>query len=466
MFRHPLALLAALSLAWLAPHAAAQAESPSAKSQARPNFIFIITDDQRWDALGCVQRELGDRALFPWFQTPNMDRLAAEGARLRNAFVVHSLCSPSRASFLSGQPTHRHGIRHNWGAMPLDLSTWAHSLRDAGYQTAYFGKWHMGRQPKRPGFDKAFSYVGQGKYNDCVFLDDEVATQTHGWVDDVTTNHAIEYLRERGDQPFGIVIGYKSPHEPRTPPARRANDYSDIQLTVPASHFSIPPFRPDGYQPLSFARRMEDRRNYFRCIAAIDDCLGRILSELDKLGLAEDTVVVFAGDNGYFLGEHASHDKRYAYEESIRIPLLVRFPRRIQPGTLIDVITLNIDLAPTILDLAGVSVPDSMVGQSWAPLFDGSASAFTREGFLYESYRDPEFPKVTFDTHAYRNTTGKLITYPGQPGWAEAFDLLADPMELNDRMHAEDFASERELLVAQLKAALHAAGLDPPAMAP
>lgn len=428
----------------------------------RPNVIFIITDDQRWDAMGCVQREMGDDALFPWFETPHMDRLAAEGARFRNAFVVHSLCSPSRASFLTGRPTHRHGVIHNWEPMPTDLANWAQGLADAGYQTAYFGKWHMGQQKARPGFGYVFSYLGQGKYNDCVFFENGVKSPTTGWVDDVATDRAIDYLRKHADKPFGMVIGYKSPHEPRQPPARRATDFADIELTVPDSHFSIPPFRGPDYRPLSFKNRMEDRRRYFRCVAAIDDCLGRVLDTLDELGIAENTVVVFAGDNGYFLGEHASHDKRWAYEESIRIPLLVRYPARVKAGAVIDDMALNIDLAPTILDLAGLAAPDGMVGQSWAPLFDPEDESFARDGFLYECYQDPEFPKVTMDTLAYRSASGKLIIYPGNPQWTEAFDLTTDPKELHDRVRDASFASQRDVLIARLRAAMREAELGDP----
>ena len=434
--------------------------SPSAQAD-RPNFIFIITDDQRWDAMGVVQEEQDDQALFPWLQTPHMDRLASQGARFRNAFVVHSLCSPSRASFLSGQQTYQHGVRHNSQPMPLDLPSWATALRDAGYETGYFGKWHMGRQRKRPGFTTVFSYVGQGIYQDCVFLDNGNKAPTRGWVDDVTTDHAIDYIKANKEQPFGMVIGYKSPHEPRKPPARRSNDYTDAELIKPASYMVIPPFRPAGYKPLNWRSRIHDRKNYFRCITAIDDCLGRILDTLDQTGLTENTVVIFVGDNGYFLGEHALHDKRYAYEESLRIPLLVRYPKMIKPGTLIDAMALNIDLAPTILELAGLGALPDMTGKSWVPVLQDPMAGIERESFLYENYRDPEFPKVTFDLFALRTATMKLITYPGHAEWSELFDLSRDPLELTNIIDRPGFASDRETLVRQLEAALRTAGLEP-----
>lgn len=454
-------LVSVLVWVWAVPATALQPDSGASTTPNPPNFIFILTDDQRWDALGCVQDEQGSEARFPWFETPNMDRLAAEGARFRNAFVVHSLCSPSRASFLSGQQTYQHNVRHNWQPLRPQLDTWAHRLQGAGYHTAYFGKWHMGQQRKRPGFETVFSYLGQGRYNDWDFISNGKKVSTTGWIDDVSTDRAIDFLSREHDSPFAMVIGYKSPHEPRVPPERRANDYADVRLVKPASHELIPPFRPEGFVPLDFDSRMEDRRNYFRCVAAIDDCVGRILGALDAQGLAEDTVLIFAGDNGYYLGEHADHDKRTAYEESLRIPLLIRYPREIAPDTLIDYTTLNIDVAPTILEFAGLPIPELAGHSLVAALRDPGSVEGKERAFLYENYQDPEFPEHTFDILALRTDEHKLITYPNHPEWSELFDLIADPQELRDLFQRADFAEHRDRLVRQLEDLLVAAGLTP-----
>lgn len=463
--RPALALHAVVFIACFAGPVLAQSNAQAATVEnsqpARPNFIFIITDDQRWDALSCVQKEQGEKGLFPWFKTPNIDRIAAEGARFTNAFVVHSLCSPSRASFLSGLHTCQHGVHHNWQPLPQDLPTWATGLQSAGYDTVYMGKWHMGQQAERPGFSTVFSYVGQGQYFDCEFLENGKPVATQGWVDNVTTDHAIAYLEQQHDQPFGMVIGFKTPHEPRKPEQRFKKDFADDHLTIPATYELIPPFRPKGYRPLKWETRIFDRKNYFRCLEGIDENVGRILETLDRQGLTENTVLFFTSDNGYYLGEHASHDKRTAYEESIRIPLLMRYPRMIQPGTVINEIVLNIDVAPTILDLAKKQ-PQKMSGKSLAPLFSGKAPAsWNNRAFLYENYQDPEFPKVTFDILTMRTGNSKLVTYPGHPEWTEAFDLTADPLEMNNLYQAASFASQREELERQFKAMLMKVGLAP-----
>ncbi len=186
----------------------------------RPNFIFVYADDQRYDAMSCVQKEQGDAARFPWFQTPNMDRLAREGLRFRNAFVTSSLCSPSRACFLSGQYNHVNGVVNNHMPFPLTDITSSAQLEQAGYTTAYFGKWHHGKQKERPGFKFIYSFIGQGRYIDCPMNINSTMTPTHGWVDDITTDYVIDFLKAHKSEPLDIVVGFKSPHDPRQPPKR------------------------------------------------------------------------------------------------------------------------------------------------------------------------------------------------------------------------------------------------------
>lgn len=431
----------------------------------RPNFLFIYTDDQRWDALGVVQREQGDQARFDWFQTPNLDRLAAEGVRFRNAFVVNSLCAPSRAAFLTGRYNHHNGVANNHTPFPADAVTWPSLLRGAGYKTGYVGKWHMnGQSGKRPGFDYSASFVGQGRYFDCPFEIDGKATPTKGWVDDVSTDYAIDFVKEHRDKPFALIVGFKSAHGPFSPPERLAEKYAGRQAkSVP--NYDLPAIykgKFDGGRPAATGKKGGKKgaakkakaagggaidgpnkmRGYFGCLAAVDENVGRLLETLDELKLAENTVVVFTSDNGFYLGEHNLGDKRSAYEESLRIPLLVRYPQlgAGAKGKIMDEMALNIDLAPTFLDLAGVKIPAEMQGTSWRPLLEGKQADW-RQAFFYEYFYERNFAIPT--TLAVRATDAKLIKYPGHQDWTELFDLRADPYETKNL--AADPAS-RELL--------------------
>jgi arylsulfatase A-like enzyme len=396
----------------------------------RPNIIFIISDDHRWDALGVVQREQGQAARFPWFKTPALDRIAAGGARFRNAFVVQSLCSPSRAAFLTGQYSHRHGVKDNSTELRADIPNWAKLLRDTGYATGYFGKWHMKRQAERPGFDTVYTYLGQGVYFNSSVLDNDRATTVSDWIDDAITTKAIEFIRNRREQPFAMMIGYKSPHDPRTPPARRKSDFAEVTIEPPISYRDLPPFMAGvGMQPVDAQKRQPDWRNYFRCVAAMDDDIGALLDTLDELKIAENTMVIYVGDNGFFLGEHGLDDKRNAQEESMRIPLLVRYPKMVKPGTLVDAVTLNIDLAPTLLEVGGVAPGPTMQGRCWLPLLQGQTPTDWRTTFYYESYKDPAYPRITVDLEAVRSPDTKLIQYPGHEEWTELYQLARDPYE-------------------------------------
>lgn len=440
--------LPVLLFAALAATSSILAAAPAAR---RPNVIVIVTDDQRHDALGVVQREQGAAARFPFFQTPHLDRLAADGARFRQAFVTHSLCSPSRASMLTGRQTYAHGIRDN--KTPFTATdTWAHALRAAGYRTGYFGKWHMGRQENRPGFDDAFTFIDQGIYPNCRFLENGRWVETEGWVDDVTTTRALDYIARHRAEPFALFIGYKSPHDNRTPAPRHARRYADTRIAEPVSFRAYPPF-PWGDRSRPWNPVVEDRLNYFRCLQGVDDNIGRLLAALQEQGLAEDTLIIYAGDNGYYLGEHGLGDKRSAYEESIRIPLLVRYPRAVAPGTIVDAHALNIDFPATILEFAGVPLAWDQHGRSLAPLLRGAPPADWRTDFFYENYQDPEYPDVTFDLQAIRTEGAKLVVYPGHPDWTQVFDLRADPHEMNN-LAADPAAAG---LRVDLEARLHAA---------
>lgn len=408
---------------------------PSEAADRKPNFLFIYTDDHRWDAMGVVQREQGERARFPWFKSPGMDRLAAEGVRFRNAFVTLSLCSPSRAAFLTGCYNHSNGITNNGTPFPAEAVTHATLLRAAGYRTAYAGKWHMGNQRgQRQGFDYSASFVGQGNYQNCLFEINGTATPTEGWVDDVSTDFAIDWMKQNKEHSFSVVVGFKSPRGPRggnNLPERLRSHYAG-ETSRPTPNCGVPAVfhKPNasGEIPLGLADNTV-HLDYLRHMSGVDENIGKLLAALDSLGLAEDTVVVYTSDNGYYLGEHNSGDKRSLYDESLRIPFLVRYPRLFGKGTVVDEMVLNLDLAPTFLDLAGVAVPPEMQGTSWKDIAAGRKPAGWRTSFFAQYYKElGDVPTC----YAVRTTTHKLVKYPNHPEWTELYDLTADPYEIKN----------------------------------
>ena len=403
-------------------------------AEKKPNFIFLIADDHRWDAMGAVQKEHGEKARYPWFETPNMDRLAAEGIRFRNAFITHSICSPGRAGFLTGQYTHANGVMDNGTPLPEDSVTHATLLRAAGYRTAYFGKWHMGNQRTRPGFDHFASFVDQGVYQDCPVLVNGVRTPTKGWIDDVSTDLAIDWLKQNHAKPFSLILGFKSPHNRRGGPnlPERLRHLYEGKTTRRTPNCDLAAVY---HKPLTEADKGKERGlsanavhlDYLRHIKGIDENVGRLLDTLDQLELTEDTVVVYTSDNGFFLGERGLGDKRALYEEGIRIPFIVRYPRLFPKGKLVDELVINQDLAPTFLDLAGLPAHPGMHGASFKELALGNKPATWRSSFLCY-YR-----KELGDTptcRGVRTTNAKLIVYPGKPEWTEVYDLENDPYEL------------------------------------
>jgi len=434
-----------------------------AADSARPNFIFIYADDMRWDAMSVVQAEQGEAARFPWMKTPNLDRLAAEGIRFRNAFAATAVCSPSRAEFLTGRYSHFNGVASNQTHFPRENATWATGLKSAGYATAYVGKWHRGNQKERPGFDYFASFTGQGRYEDWFFEIDGVRTATTGWVDDVSTDFAIEYLERDHLQPFAIALGFKTPHIPFIPPARAKNRFLGKKVGL-APNFNDPaifiPPPADGADPTPRAEQPLWALDYFQCISAIDENVGRILAVLEAEGLAENTVVVFSSDNGYFMGEHGlgdfMGDKRSAYEEAMRIPLIVRYPPAHASGTTSDALVLNIDLAPTLLGLAGETVPNEIQGKSWQPLL-ADASAEVRTAFFYEYFFENKFAE-TPTILALRTKDAKIVKYPDHPAWTELFDLRTDPFERQNLAYSPQHRSLLERMEATFQSEKQAVG--------
>ncbi|GAA4799338.1 sulfatase [Olivibacter ginsenosidimutans] len=447
----------------------------------KPNIVFIYTDDQRFDALSLVQEAQAAKARFPWFKTPNIDRIGREGVRFSNAFVVSSLCSPSRASMLTSQYNHQNGIANNHTVFTNTDPTYATELQQAGYSTGFIGKWHMANQRgPRPGFNYSFSFFGQGKYHDCPFqLNGDQIIETKGWVDDVSTDSALAFIKRNADRPFMLALAFKSSHGPWSPPERLANAYSEVKLTPPVSEGVDAPYkgkvavnRPrknnkdigqktiESQQVSWTAKNDKMIRNYFRVLKAVDENVGHILDLLDSMRLAEHTVVVFTTDNGYFLGEHHLGDKRAAYEESMRVPLLVRYPAYLPPGKVVDKLVLNIDIAPTFLDFAGIPTPHTFQGESWGPLAEGKAIPW-RKSFLYEYFYERNFNTPT--VVALRTENAKLVVYPGQEEWAEMFDLTTDPNEKHNlyqdlkEIHLNEKDQYRNLPILKLKEELETA---------
>jgi N-acetylglucosamine-6-sulfatase len=435
-----------------------------AADAARPNVLVILTDDMRPDALGVVQREQGDRALFPWFQTPHLDRLAAEGCRFADAFVTTSLCSPSRASLISGRYAHRHGVRDNFTDYPAALPGYPRRLQEAGYETAYIGKWHMGENDdqRRPGFDFWMSHKGQGAYHDNQFNVNGERRTIPGYYTTVVTDAALDWLARPHDKPWLLVVGHKAPHGgPIVPEERYAHAFDDRPVTKPANaesyraadgkpewlERSYPTWHGLGGPLYGQGEYGKFVRAYLGCIASVDDSVGRIIERLRDTGRLDDTVVIFTSDNGFALGEHGRVDKRTAYEESIRVPLLVRYPRRARPGSVVRSMVLSLDLAPSILDLCGLPPLPDADGRSWVPLLAGDSTGW-RTSFLYHYDYERQFP-FTPNVRAVRTPDWKYIRYPHGDGGpdrhpTELYDLRTDPLEMRnlaaDPAHAADVA--------------------------
>ena len=454
-----------------------------AEIRPRPNIVVLVSDDQSHDTMG----HEGQR----WLRTPGMDRLAAEGARFTRAFVTTSLCSPSRASFLSGHWARSHGIIDNQTELPSDLPTFASELQAAGYDTAYIGKWHMSSQKERPGFDFSASYLEQGEHQDASFMVNGKFIGTEGWVDDVATDYALEFLRNERDAPFLLFVGFKSPHTPWEPPERLLSLYENATLTPPANITAVPPYPRGKELKLLIAKRIrttpygvpenwvellgearktrqpgrranwmnKPRCAYHQLIAGVDENVVRLLESMDELGLTENTIVVYASDNGLCNGAHGMLIKRAAYEESIRIPLLIRYPPLTKAGTTIDKLVLNVDLAPTLLDIAGVKTPNKMQGQSLVPLLEGHETKW-RTSFVYENFHEP--PHHTPTLYALRTEAWKLIEYPGYPGWTELFHLAEDPYETENLAASEAHAATLAALRAELAERERVIGPRPP----
>lgn len=427
-----------------------------AAPRRRPNFVFIYTDDQRWDAVAALGRQT-------WLRTPNMDRLVREGAVFRNAFVTTSLCSPSRSSYLTGLYAHKTGVTDNQRTSLLreGIPTLPRLLREAGYATAYVGKIHIPNFFEREhGCDYYATFPGQGVYFNNTFFVNGKKVPTEGYITDHINRFALEFLKQRDPQkPFALFIGHKAVHGPWEPRPDHAHlfdhEWFGLPKTWDDTYEGRPPYLKarrkswHGLEGLLEALPKYKMKSYSdwqrriaACLVSVDEGIGQILEFLERTRQLDDTLIIFTSDNGYFQGEHGLQDKRAMYEDSIRVPLLVRYPRSIKPGSVIQAMVLNIDLAPTLLDFAGADIPRHIQGRSWKPIVEGKDRQ-GRSDWLYEYFWEKSYP---FDPTQYgiRTTRYKYIRYPdignrdpdypmpGELPYDELYDLESDPLEMRN----------------------------------
>jgi N-acetylglucosamine-6-sulfatase len=425
----------------------------------RYNIIFILLDDQRYDAMGFLKSQ-------PFIQTPNMDAIAANGAYLPNAYVTTALCSPSRASILTGQYAHRHRVVDNDSPVPPGLTFFPQYLQRSGYETAFIGKWHMGgaSDDPRPGFDHWVSFKGQGSYlpvKDGLNVDGKRVPQK-GYITDDLNKYALDWLKGRtSKKPFMMYLSHKAVHAEFIPSDRHAGRFKNLKFTPPKTMdpddvVDAPMWvrnQRNSWHGVDFPYHSElDIAEYYRRYAetllAVDEGIGQILSLLKNKGLEDNTLVAVMGDNGFAFGEHGLIDKRTAYEESMRVPLVMQLPAVIKAASRIENVVANIDLAPTFLALGGIKAPAQMDGKSYLPLLKGEKPAW-RDSLLYEYYWEYAFPQ-TPTMHALRGDRFKFISYYGIWDINELYDLRNDPIESRNLINNDEFKPVADRMREQL----------------
>jgi arylsulfatase A-like enzyme len=484
---------------------------PPAAQPKRPNIVFIMSDDHAVQAVGAYGHPVSRLA-----PTPNIDRIARNGATFTNSFVTNSLCGPSRAAMLTGKFGHVNGFNQNGETFDGRQPTWPRALKEAGYQTAVIGKWHIGRTPEGLKFDDWKILDDQGEYYNPDLISAEGVNRVEGYTTDLITQYSLDWLKTRRDpaRPFALMVHHKAPHRNWMPAPRHFLKYANVRFPVPENYFDSYEDRPAAaqqrmeirrdmheghdlkmttkvgsselrYDPWkqAFGRltpeqrkawdaayqaandavnaaRLSDRelalwkyqrymQQYLATIASVDDGVGAILDYLEQSGLADNTIVVYTSDQGFFLGEHGWFDKRFIYEESFRTPLLVQYPGRIKPGTKVDALVQNIDYAPTFLDYAGVPIPADIQGRSLVDLTRGRTPNDWRKCLYYHYY---EYPGAHYVHPHYgvRNARYKLARfYGGVDAW-EFYDLEADPQEMRNRIADPAYRDQIAAMKAEL----------------
>jgi arylsulfatase A-like enzyme len=458
----------------------------------RPNILFLMSDDHAAHAISAY----GSRVNV----TPHLDRLAKAGMRFSHCFAVNSICTPSRATILTGKYSHLNGVP-TFNRFDGSQPTVAQYLQKAGYHTGMIGKWHLGSDPT--GFDEWTILPGQGIYHDPAFLDRNGRRVIKGYVSDIITDLSITFLENRPkDRPFFLMCHHKAPHRPWEPADKYRAEFAARKIPEPATLRDAYESRTDAIcecrqkvfedmtrrdlklqpptdlkaaernlwlnqkpteveletggklQKLSgeslnswkYQRYMQD---YLACVQSVDDSVGRLLDWLDAHGLGTNTLVIYTSDQGFFLGDHGLYDKRFMYEESIQMPFLVRWPAVVPPGSVQEAMAINPDFAPTFMEIAGLPIPPDMQGRSLLALFKGPAPADWRSSFYYRYYHDPG-DHNTRAHYGVRTTTHKLIYFWKKDQW-ELYDLVKDPDELHN---VYDVPAQKDV-VEQLKTELY-----------
>lgn len=428
------------------------------------NIIFIISDDHRYDAMGFMGK-------IPWLQTPGLDRLAKEGMHVKNAFVTTALCSPSRASVLTGMYAHSHTVVDNTAPEPEDIVYFPELLQKAGYQTAFFGKWHMGNEGDHPrkGFHHWEGLRGQGEYyNPSLNINGKRTKFTDStYIADLITDHAVNWMKkQKKGQPFFVYLSHKGVHASFQPAKRHRGKYKDKPVPLPPSYHLT---ATDEYKKHGIPQWVKDQRhswhgvdymydgaidfetfyrNYLETLLSVDESVSGVLDYLKANGLDQNTLVMYMGDNGFSFGEHGLIDKRHAYEESMRVPMIVKAPGVVKPGTVTEALVQNIDVAPTLLKYAGVSTPSHMQGKSFLDVLSGKSQEH-RDRIFYEYYWEYHYPQ-TPTMFAVRNGKYKYIQYYGLWTQNELYDLESDPNEMNNLIADPKFKDLTRDLSAQI----------------
>jgi arylsulfatase A-like enzyme len=454
----------------------------------RPNFVFIMSDDHAAHAISAYGSRIN--------RTPHLDRIAEGGMRFDACFCTNSICTPSRAAILTGTYNHVNGVTTLDTHMDNSLSTFPKLLQQAGYQTAIVGKWHLGHGPAHDptGFDFWRVLPGQGHYHNPVMLGpgpggSHEVIERGGYVTDLITDDCLDWLAARdAERPFLLLCHHKAPHRTWEPSREHFTMYDDVDIPEPETMWDDHATRaavvqamrmrlmdldpivdlkapvPPGLSEDEEIRWRYQRyiKDYLRVIASIDDNVGRLLDWLDANGRADDTVVVYTSDQGFFLGDHGWFDKRLMYEESLAMPFLVRYPALVEPGSVCDQMALNVDVAPTFLELAGVEVPDDMQGRSIVPLLRGEVPDGWRQSMYYRYWMHRDGAHNVPAHYGVRTRTHKLICYyndplgqlgangPADPVEWELFDLVADPLETTNVIDDDRYAEVRRDLEAEL----------------
>jgi arylsulfatase A-like enzyme len=433
--------------------------------QRQPNILFIMSDDHAAHAISAYGSTINE--------TPHIDRIANEGARFDNCFCTNSICAPSRATILSGVHSHLNGVLTLADRFDGRQESFPKLLQNAGYQTAIFGKWHLGHggHADPTGFDQWAILPDQGLYHDPAFFVMGERVQLEGYATDLITDYSLDWLRGRDrDRPFMLMVHHKAPHRPWEPDARHQTMYEDIDISLPPTFdddyvnrsnaaknarmriesdlydFDLKQDVPEGLTPREekiwkYQRYIKD---YLRCVASVDDNVGRVLDYLDREGLADDTIVIYTSDQGFFLGDHGWYDKRFMYEESLRMPFVMRYPREIPAGSAVDAMATNVDFAPTFLDYAGQEPTARMQGASFRGIAAGEEPSHDWPAAMYYRYwmhlahhnvpahygiRTPHHKLIYYYGEALGTT--ESIDEPTEPEW-ELFDLERDPAEMRN----------------------------------